>query len=168
MSATEAVETLEPPRIGPRGIEGWLVLVCLGVILAPLRILFVLLFTFAPLFLSGAWLPLVQPSSDSFHPLWGPLLAYELFGNTALLAARVALLLLFFKRSKRFPKLFVWVSLLELPFLLVDAWLGSIVIEDEPMFDPETLRALAGSVAAVAIWVPYMLVSKRVRNTFVV
>jgi hypothetical protein len=51
--------------------------------------------------------------------------------------------------------------------LILDAWLGSFVITDEPMFDPDTTKALFTTLMGVVIFVPYMMFSKRVRNTFV-
>jgi hypothetical protein len=37
----------------------------------------------------------------------------------------------------------------------------------EPFFDRETMRAIMSAVILAAIWVPYMIQSRRVRNTFV-
>jgi len=41
------------------------------------------------------------------------------------------------------------------------------VFPSEPMFDPETIKEFARSLVACVIWVPYMLISKRVKATFV-
>jgi hypothetical protein len=35
------------------------------------------------------------------------------------------------------------------------------------MFDPETAKEFFRSLISMAIWVPYMLVSQRVKNTFI-
>jgi hypothetical protein len=37
----------------------------------------------------------------------------------------------------------------------------------EPFFDRQTMRAIMSAVILAAIWVPYMMQSRRVRNTFV-
>jgi hypothetical protein len=47
-------------------------------------------------------------------------------------------------------------------FIVVDAWLGSFVITDEPVFDPDTARELGRALVSAVIWVPYIRVSKRV------
>jgi len=99
--------------------------------------------------------------------MWAPVVIYELIGNAALLLAYVALLVLFVKRSTKFPRLFIRIAAFTLPFLVVDAWLCSLLPLDEPALDPATVRRLVASTAALAIWVPYMLLSKRVRNTFI-
>ena len=152
---------------GPTGLGGWLVLVAIGLVLSSLRLLALLGQVFVPIFRDGTWAILTTPGSQAYHPLWAPLLVFELVGNIGFIAAQLWLLVLFFRRSKSFPKLYVWAALLNLPFILVDAWLGSFVLTEEPMIDPDTAKEIARSVATIAIWVPYMRVSRRVRNTFV-
>ena len=36
-----------------------------------------------------------------------------------------------------------------------------------PLFDEQTMRSLVSSAVGICIWVPYMLSSVRVKNTFV-
>jgi hypothetical protein len=152
---------------GPTGLGGWLALVVIGLILSVLRGLVFLAQSIPPLFQNGAWSVLTTPGSDAYHPLWAPLLAYELGGNAVFMGAWLALIVLFFKRSRNFPRMFVWVFVLNLPFILLDAWLGSFVVKDQPMIDPDTAKSLGHVIGSIAIWVPYIRVSKRVRNTFV-
>ena len=151
----------------PAGLGGWLTLVGLGLIIAPLRLAVFLIQTFPPMFQDGTWEVLTTPGGEAYHPLWAPLLVFELIGNAAFIAAALALLVLFFKRSQLFPRLFISYVCLNLLFIVGDAWLGSLVLADEPIFDPDTARELSRSLIAGVIWIPYMVVSKRVRNTFV-
>jgi hypothetical protein len=58
------------------------------------------------------------------------------------------------------------VAISSLLFIIADAWLGSLVLPDEPTFDPDTAREVGRSLVVVLMWVPYLLVSKRVKNTF--
>lgn len=152
---------------GPTGLGGWLILVVLGLILNPIRIAVFVLQTYPPIFSTGAWEAVTTPGSETYHVLWGPLLIFELLGNTALILACAGLLMLFFRRSRRFPRFYIVFAIINLIFVTLDAWLGSLVIVDEPMFDPETAKEFSRSLVTVLVWVPYMLRSKRVRNTFV-
>src|SRR5262245_45842957 len=167
----ELTQTSEPakqaPSSHPAGLGGWLILVAIGLIVSPIRILAFIVQTSVPPFRDGAWAILTTPGSEAYHALWAPLLIFELLGNVGFIVAQVSLLVLFFKRSRNFPRIYVWVVLINLPFILLDAWLGSFVITDEPMIDPTTAVELTRSVIGIAIWVPYMRLSKRVRNTFV-
>ena len=151
---------------GPVGLGGWLILVGLGLVFTPLRLLSFIGQTFVPIFTEGSWELLTTPGSEVYHPLWGPLIVFELAVNGGFLLAGIGLLILFFMRSPVFPKAYIWVALLNLPLVLLDAWLTTRVLPDQPMFDADTARELGRSFVAVAIWVPYMLVSRRVRNTF--
>ncbi|HEY8156591.1 MAG TPA: DUF2569 domain-containing protein [Myxococcota bacterium] len=149
------------------GLGGWLALVGLGLVISPLRLAAVLIQTFPPIFQGGTWEALTSPGSEVYHALWAPLLMFELVGNSAFILVSLILLFLFFKRSRRFPNLYIAYAVANLLFILCDAWLGSRVLPDEPMFDPDTARELSRSLIAGAVWIPYMLNSQRVANTFV-
>jgi Protein of unknown function (DUF2569) len=153
---------------GPAGLGGWLVLVGLGLVSTPISVFVFLLQNFPPLFSDGTWAALPTPGSETYHPLWAPLFIFEIVGNLAFVLTGLWLLTLFFRRSNNFPTVFIWFVSINVLFILVDAWLGSFVLPEEPMFDPATTQELARSVVSSAVWVPYMLSSKRVRNTFVV
>lgn len=152
--------------LGPAGLGGWLWLVAIGLVHSSVRLLTFLVPTFVRIFRDGAWAILTTPGSEASHPLWAPLLVFELVGYIGFMLATLWLLVLLFKRSRTFPRLYIWVALLNLPFILVEAWLGSFVLTDAPMIDPDTAKELVRSIVTIAIWVPYMRVSRRVRNTF--
>ena len=151
----------------PVGLGGWLTLVAIGMVLAPLRLSVMILVTFVPLFQNGTWATLTTPGSEQYHPLWAPLLVFEIVGNLGFVAVYAVMIFLFFRKSRRFPQVYIAAALINLCFLAFDAWLCSFVLPDEPILDPDTTKEIVRSLASTAIWVPYMLVSKRVKNTFV-
>jgi hypothetical protein len=66
-----------------------------------------------------------------------------------------------------FPKVYISVVVASLAFIPLDAWFTTFVLPNEPMFDPETIKEFSRTLLSGLIWVPYMLVSKRVKTTFV-
>jgi hypothetical protein len=165
-SATEAAPAV-PPGAGPAGLSGWLVLVGLGLFVTPFRLAIFLLQTFPPIFRDGTWGTLTTPGSAPYHPLWAPLLLVEMAINFIFIVMSIYLLFLFFRKSARFPKLYVMFLLSNLAFLLADAFAVTIVLPDQPFMDPNTAGEFVRSVVSVSIWVPYLFLSKRVKNTFV-
>lgn len=150
-----------------KGLGGWLILVGLGVIISPLR----LSYEFGPMYYSiftdGSFEILTTPGTEVYHSLWGPLLIGEAFFNSLLLFASVYLVYLFFTKHYLFPKVYIAIVAFSFFFIPLDAWAGSFVIVDEPMFDPATTKEFIRTLVSAILWVPYMLVSKRVKMTFV-
>src|SRR5690606_33588120 len=105
--------------------------------------------------------------TEFYHPLWAPLLIGEALYNSLMVIASVYLIYLFFTRHYLFPKVYIAIVAVSLVFIPLDAWLGSFVIVDEPMFDPVTTKEFVRTLIGAVIWVPYMLVSERVKATFV-
>ena len=102
---------------------------------------------------------------SSYHPLWGPILMFELFGNIAMLVFTVLTIWLFFKKRRQFPGTFIWVIGASNVFSVVDMLLTSFV----PVTDTtaaEWSREF-GRIFIAVLWIAYMLRSRRVRNTFV-
>lgn len=159
--------TPERDASGPVGLRGWLVLVALGLIVTPVRLGAFVATTFPPILQDGTWELLTTPGSDAYHPLWAPMLVFEFAANTAFIAAALVLLVLFFKRSRRFPVLFIAFLAVSLVFVVGDTWISSYMFPDAPVLDPETIGEVGRAVLASLVWIPYMCVSKRVRNTFV-
>lgn len=154
--------------ITPRPIGGWLILIALGLFVAPVQLMYFTLQTYLPIFRDGSFAELTDPAAPYYHPLWGPLLVGEIVVNIALVALFIWMIMLFLRKNWRFPHVFIFVRILVIVILLVDAYALSIVLPDLPMFDPQTVRDLMQNVVGAAIWVPYMLISKRVKETFIV
>jgi Protein of unknown function (DUF2569)/GYF domain 2 len=144
------------------GIAGWLILVAIGQVLGPLRLL-----VFA-----GEYFEKMDKRLLENFPLaiWGEAAMY-----VGLLSFFVFTSVLFFRHSRKFPTFFIWqwMMLIALPF--IDAAWAAISIGAYTGRNPGELVSLGpeeigGSVAMTiggAIWIAYILRSKRVANTFV-
>lgn len=164
--APEPVATADQPG-QPAGLGGWLILVAIGLIISPLRLAAVVVLTYFPLFQDGIWDTLTTPGGEQYHPLWAPLLIFEIVCNLGFIIAYTTLVLIFFRKSRYFPKVYIVLAIINLCFMVLDAWLVSFVLPNQAMFDPDTVKEVSRALVSAAVWIPYMLVSKRVKNTFV-
>jgi len=150
-----------------KGLGGWLILVGIGVVIAPFRLAYGYGPMYFSIFTDGTFEILTNTVSEAYHPLWGPLLIVEALYNSLMVLVSVYLIYLFFSKHYLFPKIYIAIVGVSLVFIPLDAWLGSFVITDEPMFDPATTKEFIRTLIGGIIWVPYMLVSKRVKATFI-
>jgi hypothetical protein len=149
------------------GLGGWLVLVGLGIIISPLRIIGTVFPVYSGMFANGSWEVLTTRGNEAYNPLWAPILYGEMAVNGALVVGWVFVAFLFFSKKRVFPKWYIGMLLFTLAFIVADALAIKAVLPNEPVFDPETVKELGRSLVFSLIWIPYMLVSKRVKATFV-
>lgn len=150
-----------------KGLGGWLILVGIGVVIAPFRLAYMYGPIYYSIFTDGTFEILTTPGTEYYHSLWGPFLIGEALINSILVFASVYLVYLYFAKHYLFPKVYIAIIVFSLIFIPLDAWVGSFIITDEPMFTPEIIKEFTQTLIGAAIWVPYMLVSKRVKATFV-
>jgi len=156
----------EEEKRGPEGLGGWLVLVAIGLVVTPIRIAILFLQLYVPLFADGIWGQITNPASPDYHPMWGPLIIFEMAGNLVLMCTAIVALTLFFRRSRHFPKLMIGFYLGGLLFVVLDHFSMQFIPHLAAQSDPGDVQELVRSFVTCAIWIPYMLRSRRVRNTF--
>jgi Protein of unknown function (DUF2569) len=149
------------------GLRGWLILVGLGVIISPIKMILQSFPLYLEMFSGGAFATLTTPGTKAYNPLWAPILLTEITVNSGLFIASIFVAFLFFSKKKLFPKWYISVLLFSLVFILVDALALKLVLPKEPIFDAVTAKEFIRTLIASMIWVPYMLVSKRVKATFI-
>jgi hypothetical protein len=160
---TDAPPYEPPPRVGPEGIGGWLILPTVGLILTPLTGL--------------AGLGQYSDLSEAFPYLTGAqktFVVLEIVGNLAIVVLLpVILLFRLFGRKVGFPRLYVTWAVANFAFTIADLIAARVLFGDVfeaqgvDLVDADTLKDIFRSIVLVVIWVPYMLTSLRVRNTFV-
>jgi len=156
-----------PSEQGPRGLGGWLILVAIGLVIAPLRMTALTVTDLVPIITGGYWSALTDPTSPTYHPLWAPLLILEGVGNTVFSVFAAILLVLFFQRSRRFPGLMVAYLVSSLLFVTADYFVAELIPVVAAQDDVNSTRELGRAAVASLIWIPYFRRSRRVRNTFV-
>lgn len=136
------------------GIGGWLILVALGLAIAPFNSLYGMYRDFRLLF-GGS-----RAALESFHGL-AALIMFEAITNTIFLFSLIGLNVLFYRKSKSFPGWMITFLCGQLLVVLVD---HLAVMRFSPSANAvPLLRSLVGA----AVWIPYFLRSIRVKETFV-
>lgn len=154
-------------RPGPEGLGGWLILVGLGVVLSPFIIAAQTFPVYSEIFANGHWEILTTPGYEVYRPLWAPIIIIEITINSGLILFWAFLAFLFFSKRILFPKCYIGIFVFTIVFIIADAVAVKVVLPNEPVFDPETIKLLVRIIVQSVIWIPYMLVSKRVKATFV-
>lgn len=150
-----------------QGLKGWLILVGLGIVIQPVRLLIVFLPMYSNVFTNGNWEMLTTAGNPAYHPFWATFISIELIVNIGIFIAMIYLAYLFFTKKEKFPRFFIGLAVFSLVFILLDALGAKIVMPNDPIFDVDTVKELTRSLLQVIIWVPYMLRSKRVKATFI-
>ena len=147
-------------------LGGWLVLPGIGLVLSP----FILIFQIANqgYFNSGVWSLFKQAGYEN-HGSMTILLGVEFVVNLAILVFTILLIVLYFKKRTSLPKLMVIYYGANLLFPIIDVLLYSSLFPQELLDvsdDSETYKQIGRGLVAAAIWIPYFLVSQRVKDTF--
>lgn len=163
---TRSERTPDSVAGGPTGVGGWLLLIAIGLIVAPIlnaKNLWDLL---------GVVRTLDWSHVASVNPLGVVTLVLELLLQSFMVVASVALLYLFSLKKRRFPKLaivYMWILVLlssvlsGFAALMVNAGAPGVTTAAAAQELAQTIKLLLIAV----IWTPYLLRSRRVKNTFV-
>ncbi|MGJ5205324.1 DUF2569 family protein [Bradyrhizobium sp. HKCCYLR20261] len=161
VTAEEAI-AFKNVRAQPHGIGGWLVLVAIGQVLGPIRYLISL----------ADYVRSIRDEVWTRFPamIWG-----EIALSLALLAFSAYTTILMFKHARSFPRFFIAEMLFTVVVPLLDVLAIAAILAislDRAMTDflsRESINAgqLAITAISAAIWIAYVLRSRRVANTFV-
>jgi hypothetical protein len=149
------------------GLSGWLILVAIGIVLTPIRIAAFVLPMYFDIFTDGTWEVLTTLGSEVYSPFWAPILIAEVVINIGLIGLWLYIAFIFFAKKTVFPKVYIGALIFSIAFIIIDAFALTLVLPDEPVFDPETMKEISRSLISSVIWIPYMLISKRVKATFI-
>lgn len=142
----------------------------LGLLFTPLLVGYALINDILPVFEDESWELFTSPYGEFYHPDWEQVFVFELLGNVAMLVFSLVLLVMFFGKKRCFPGCYIFFLIANLLFLLIDHAIASQVLKEVFPYaeeNPSEDRALVRSIFGALIWIPYILLSKRVKNTFV-
>lgn len=149
-----------------KGLNGWLIVVALGLFSRPLMLIAALIQS-GSVFNTVVWDNLTRPGQSSYHPLWLPTLLLELGLQIPLLIFSLLLIVLFFMRRRTFPVIFIIVVGTIFIFSILDGMLVLPLSQTFPNLGIENpAKAIVQTFIQAAIWIPYMLRSQRVAATF--
>lgn len=149
------------------GLGGWLILVGLGIVFSPIKIFAEYFPLYRDMFANGDYELLATPGAEYYTPGFSILLYSELLLNCLLVAGWVCVAVMFFTKRKFFTKSYIGILIFTVSFIFIDAVAVSFVFPETSVFDPETVKELGKATVTAAIWIPYMMVSERVKATFV-
>jgi hypothetical protein len=149
------------------GIGGWLILPLIGLFIVPIRISLLVFRDLVPIFIEGHWNVLTTPGSSAYHPFWAPLIIFECAGNAIFIIFSIVLLVFFFRKSRLLPKLIISFLILNLLFVAGDFFLADLIPAVAEQSNSHSATELGRGIIGAIIWVPYFLLSKRVKQTFV-
>ncbi|TAJ41405.1 MAG: DUF2569 family protein [Reyranella sp.] len=139
--------------VEPRGLGGWLILIVIGQIVGALRVLKAIIDD----------LDVYNQLPKNLH--W--VVTFELVLNAAFLAFVVYVTTIMFRELRSFPRLWIAQAVAAILLPLIDAF---VVVSATSVPAGPVLTQLGQVIPmaiAAGIWTWYMLVSKRVRNTFI-
>jgi transglutaminase-like putative cysteine protease len=140
-------------------INGWLVLLAIGVVLTPVRLLIDVAKN-PDLYFGSAWFTWLSAKQ---YFLFGYALVSQIY-NIFKVSFSVLLVILLFKRRTSFPLLMIIQIGANLVLTSADLIISNTVDLLEPVSAKDMIAAIVGSL----IWIPYLLMSQRVKETFVI
>jgi len=144
---TESVDSNQ--NIGPKGISGWLIIPAINFLCAPI-------YAILGLLLSIGMIQDFAPQLTNSPQMW--LISII---DAAMIIATIVVAFFFFKKKKIAVRLIIclfsasiFVNLIEVPLI-------------SSIFNETSISSVARSCVFGAVWIPYFLKSKRVKNTFI-
>ncbi len=139
-----------------RGIGGWLILVGIALISIPLQHVYSLVHYILPLLTSDRYAFMFLR-----YPALKPLVMCELIVSLVFLAYMVMLNVLFYRKMRPFPYLYIVYISMSLIFGVVDH-LGT-----QAVLHNSSPKLVIQMFIFACIWIPYLLLSQRVKLTFI-
>ncbi|MCP9198526.1 DUF3857 domain-containing protein [Gramella sp. GC03-9] len=152
-----------PTRYTEDSIKGWLVLLGISLVITPLFITY-------QIFATGEFFsPQIWSLWTTGHIGLGMLISFEIIFNSAALVFSILIVILFYKRRTIAPRVIMIYLIVNFLFFAVDnglvVFINSDVITEADK--NEFYSQVLSSFVRMIIWVPYLIFSVRVKETFI-
>ncbi|MHB8876749.1 MAG: DUF2569 domain-containing protein [Myxococcaceae bacterium] len=145
---------------GPKSIGGWLILVGIGLVITPIQLLV------------GIGQDVSALSEANLLEGARPIIVVELLATAGMLGATLWAAAAFFQRKRGAPRWMIILYALAVASTILEMGLAEAIAGMSGAQPGAGLGSsgfeLVGPIVRAAIWIPYFLASKRVRETFVV
>jgi hypothetical protein len=167
-AALSASAVPEPPPLDDKlvGLRGWLILVGIGLVFSAFR-LFLYFQRSVGVFALWKWTELTHSDGMSYHPMWAPLLIFELLGQITIIILILFALVSFWQKRRVFPRWFIALLVINSVFVLGDVFGLELVNKASATTRATHVRTFLQVALGCGIWIPYMCTSRRVKLTFV-
>lgn len=156
-------------RVPPDALKigGFLIVVAIGLVISVLKNLEGLGWSLIP-FRGEVWEKLTTPGFSAYHPYWKPVLLFGIVSASVTLALTIITLVLFFRKHRFFPTFIVVAIPVIFVLMLAGYYLEGLVpaIAATPDYGKQW-HGLIFKFIAIHVWIPYFVVSDRVKRTFV-
>ncbi len=159
--------TLSPGDLPASGIGGWLLLLAVGIVIAPINAGLSLLGIWQKVFASGLFAQLTNPADPDYNPLWRVVFLSEILFHATLMLALLVLAVLFFNHHRSVPKFYFAISLVSALFIAADFLAVRSLVPDALLLTDAMLKTLLGVAISLGVWTPYLFLSERAQLTFV-
>lgn len=154
------MDTMNEIKKEPQGIGGWLILVLIGLAITPFRTLFIVI---------KDLLPVIDSEIINNTPALKGIIYCEVIINIIFAVFSILLFILMLKKLKILPSLIIIFFSTNLFFVAFDMIVCSqIPIIQEQGINESSIIELYRAIIGSAIWIPYFIFSKRVKNTFII
>lgn len=152
------------PSYSAWDIGGWLILIGIVIVVSPIRMMISMIDL--ETFQNSVWVGLSTAYPEKNLSLLQLFLILEVVTNVFLLVGYCLLPFLFFRKRDLFPSTMRFLMIFNFLFLLVDYVMADLIFDTHML--TENIPELVGRIISIAIWVPYLLISERVKQTFVI
>jgi hypothetical protein len=146
------------------GIRGWLIVLAIALAVGCIALV-TLLVEVVPLTAVDTWSRLTTFGTDSYNAFWAPLILFQLVMAIGRLTLLALLAVVFFQRRTSFS----WFVVLYLGWNCLSFTIQTVLMRQIPVIPlkPQDYQGLIETYLGCAMWIAYVLRSRRVKSTFV-